>query len=188
MNQQHRNKIQSLVSPTDDPGDTPDCITESGPCTWNMATSAINWPIFSKYGFPLQPKFNLAFLVRPEPPKGMPAQNMASSAKTAKIILVGPKKVKKYFFEKVRNFSVLDERGCQAAWGFDHWGPFGRAKGVLGHMGKIHRIFTCIEGKSANFSKYGFSLQPKLNYEKIDPARPLGTSRTPQGHQPYIFR
>ena len=38
------------------------------------------------------------------------------------------------------------------------------AKGVPGHMGQIHPIFTCIEGKSANFSKYGFSLQPKLDY------------------------
>ena len=27
----HRNKIQSLVSPTDDPGDAPDCMCESGP-------------------------------------------------------------------------------------------------------------------------------------------------------------
>ena len=33
----HRNKIQSLVPPTDDPGDAPDCMCESGPCTWDMA-------------------------------------------------------------------------------------------------------------------------------------------------------
>ena len=29
----HRNKIQSLVLPTDDPEDASDCITEYGPCT-----------------------------------------------------------------------------------------------------------------------------------------------------------
>ena len=29
----HRNKIQLLVSPTDDRGDAPECITEYGPCT-----------------------------------------------------------------------------------------------------------------------------------------------------------
>ena len=34
--------------------------------------------------------------------------------------------MKKYFFEKIRNFSALDERDCQAAWLFAHWGQFGR--------------------------------------------------------------
>ena len=53
----HRNKIQSLVSPTDDPGDASGCITESGPCTWNMAISAINQPIFQNKGFPCSPRW-----------------------------------------------------------------------------------------------------------------------------------
>ena len=30
------------------------------------------------------------------------------------------------FFEKIHNFSALDERDCQAAWLFAHWGQFGR--------------------------------------------------------------
>ena len=34
--------------------------------------------------------------------------------------------MKKYFFEKIRNFSALDERDCQAAWLFAHWDQFGR--------------------------------------------------------------
>ena len=38
------------------------------------------------------------------------------------------------------------------------------AKGVLGHMRQIHPISTCTEGKSANFSKYGFSPEPTLDY------------------------
>jgi len=48
----HRNKIQSLVLPTDDPGDAPDCITEYGPLPVNMAIYAINQPIFQNKGFP----------------------------------------------------------------------------------------------------------------------------------------
>ena len=36
----HRNKIQSLVSPTDDPGDAPDCITESSSTTDHNGESA----------------------------------------------------------------------------------------------------------------------------------------------------
>ena len=55
----HRNKIQLLVSPTDDPGDTPDCMCESGPCTWDMAISAINRPIFQSMGFPCNPSWIL---------------------------------------------------------------------------------------------------------------------------------
>ena len=42
----HRNKIQSLVLPTDDPGDAPDCITEYCPVPVNMAVSAVTQPIF----------------------------------------------------------------------------------------------------------------------------------------------
>ena len=48
----HRNKIQSLVLPTDDPGDAPDCITEYGPLPVNMAIYAINQPIFRTSDFP----------------------------------------------------------------------------------------------------------------------------------------
>ena len=39
----HRNKIESLVSPTDDPGDAPDCMCESGPlyrADWEPATTS----------------------------------------------------------------------------------------------------------------------------------------------------
>ena len=53
-------------------------------------------------------------------------QNMASSAKTAKVTPVGPKKCRKItknFLGKVRNFSVLDKGDCQTAWVFAHWGP-----------------------------------------------------------------
>ena len=34
--------------------------------------------------------------------------------------------MKKHIFEKIRNFSALDERDCQAAWLLAHWGQFGR--------------------------------------------------------------
>ena len=69
----HRNKIQSLVLPTDDPGDAPDCITEYGPCTCEYGRMCHTAPTAQKYGFALQPTLHLAFLVRPEPSKSMPA-------------------------------------------------------------------------------------------------------------------
>ena len=56
----HRNKIQSLVSPTDDPGDAPDCMCEYGPVPVNMAISAINRPVFQIRGFPLNPSWILS--------------------------------------------------------------------------------------------------------------------------------
>ena len=73
--------IQSLVLPTDDPGDTPDCMCEYGPLPVNMATHAINQPIFRTSDFFLELKLHLAFLVRPEPPNSYgQSQNMANSA------------------------------------------------------------------------------------------------------------
>ena len=56
----HRNKIQSLVVPTEDPRDAPDCIAEYDPCTCEYGTA-------QKYGSSRKPKLDLAFLVRPEP-------------------------------------------------------------------------------------------------------------------------
>ena len=54
---------------------------------------------------------------------------MANSEKTAKKSPKTKKMVKKwkkYIFEKIRNFSALDERDCRAAWLFAHWDQFGR--------------------------------------------------------------
>ena len=48
----HRNKIQSLVSPTDDPVDARDCMCESGPCTCEYGHICLKSANFSKYGFP----------------------------------------------------------------------------------------------------------------------------------------
>ena len=59
-----------------------------------------------------------------------------AACKTAKITPVGPKKgqtMKNYFFEKVRNFSILDERECQTAWLFAYLGPFGRQRRAWPH-------------------------------------------------------
>ena len=59
--------------------------------------------------------------------------------------------MKKIFFEKIRNFSALDERDCQAAWLFAHWGQFGRETRAWPdgadpphfhmHIGKIGQFF-----------------------------------------------
>ena len=81
---------------------------------------------------------------------------MASSAKTAKITLVGPKKrSKKYFLRKFAIFQPL-MRGTAKRHGFLIIGTHFVARGVLGHMRQIHPIFTCIEGKLANFRSMGF--------------------------------
>ena len=97
------------------------------------------------------------------------------------------KNVEKYFLGKSAIFQSLIRE--TAKWhGVLHIRAHLVAKGVLGHMRQIHPISTCTEGKSANFSKYGFSPEPTLDYVQIVPRIPLGTSRTPQGHQPCIFR
>ena len=59
--------------------------------------------------------------------------------------------MKKNIFEKTRNFSALDERDCQAAWLFAHWGQFGRETRAWPdgadpphfhmHLGKIGQFF-----------------------------------------------
>ena len=61
----HRNKIQSLVLPTDDPGDAPDCITEYGPCTCEYGRMCHTAPTAQKYGFSPEPTLDLTFLMRP---------------------------------------------------------------------------------------------------------------------------
>ena len=125
----HRNKIQSLVSPTDDPGDAPDCMCESGPLYLEYGHICHKSANFSKYGFSAEPKLDFVTLVLLKPPKSMPASKYGQQRENGKQIPKPKKngqKMKKYFFEKIRNFSALDERDCQAAWLFAHWGQFGR--------------------------------------------------------------
>ena len=81
---------------------------------------------------------------------------MANSEKTAKKNHQKKKTKKigqkmKNIFEKIRNFSALDERDCQAAWLFAHWGQFGRETRAWPdgadpphfhmHIGKIGQFF-----------------------------------------------
>jgi hypothetical protein len=94
---------------------------------------------------------------------------MANSAKTAKKSPKIKKRSKplKNIFEETRNFLALDERDCQAASLFAHWGQFGRKTrawpdgadptrfhmhiGKIGHFFRI-RVFpqtqagVCIDG------------------------------------------
>ena len=185
----HRNKIQSLVSPTDDPGDAPDCMCESGPCTCEYGRMCHAAPTAQKYGFSPEPMLDLAFLVRPKPSKSMPATKYGQQRENRKSHPGGPEKMSKNKknWGKVRNFQSLI-RETAKRHGALHIGAHLVAKGVLGHMRQIHPISTCTEGNSANFSKYGFSPEPTLDYVQIVTRIPLETSRTPQGHQPCIFR
>ena len=80
----HKNKIQSLLLPTYDPPDAPDCMCEYGACICKYGRMCHTATTTQKFGFSLQPELDLAFLVRPEPPKVCQLQNMANSAKPAK--------------------------------------------------------------------------------------------------------
>ena len=77
--------------------------------------------------------------------------------------------------EKVRNFSVLNEKIYQTAWLVANCSPFGCERRAWPHAGDSPH-FRMQKGKSTIFSKFGFSIKPKLV-----PARPLSSSRTPQG-------
>ena len=87
----HRNKIQSLVLPTDDPGDALDCMCEYGPCTCEYGRMCHTALTAQKFEFSLKLTLHLAFLVRPEPSISYgQRRNMANSAQTAESTPVGP--------------------------------------------------------------------------------------------------
>ena len=142
----HRNKIQSLVSPTDDPGDAPDCMCESGPLYLEYGHICHKSANFSKYGFSAEPKLNFVTLVLLKPPKSMPASKYGQQRENGK---KSPKpkkngqKMKKYFLRKSAIFQPL-MRGTAKQHGFLHIGANLVAKRALGQMGQIHPISTCI--------------------------------------------
>ena len=91
-------------------------------------------------------------LVLLKPPKSMPASKYGQQRENGKKITKNKKWSKKeIIFEKIRNFSALDERDCQAAWLFAHWGQFGRETRAWPdgadpphfhmHIGKIGQFF-----------------------------------------------
>ena len=134
----HRNKIQSLVSPTDDSGDAPDCMCESGPCTCEYGHIYSTAPTAQKYGFSLQPALDLAFLVRPKPSKSMPATKYGQQRENRKSHPGGPEKTSKnkkiFFLGKSAIFQSLI-RETAKRHGVLHIRAHLVAKGVLGHMG-----------------------------------------------------
>ena len=141
----HRNKIHSLVLPTDDPGDAPDCITENGPYTCEYGRICPTAPTSQKYGVALEPTLHLTFLVRQELSKSMPATKHDQQRLNRKNYPGGPDKGSTNIF--LRNVSVLDEGDCQTAWLFAHWGPFSRQRhgaeppNFHMHTGKIGQFF-----------------------------------------------
>ena len=70
--------------------------------------------------------------------------------------------MKNYFLRKSAIVHPL-MRGTAKQHSFLHIGASLVAKRVLGHMGQIQPISTCIQEKSANFFKIGFSVEPKLD-------------------------
>ena len=143
----HRNKIQSLVLPKDDPGDAPDCMCEYGPCTCEYGRMCHTAPTAEKYGVSLEPTLHLGTVKKYAIHKIWPA-----ARKPQKSPRWARKRVENKKMRKSAIFQSL-MRGTAKRHGFLHIGAHLVAKGVLGHMGWIHPIFTCVEGKSANFSK-----------------------------------
>ena len=131
----HRNKIQLLVSPTDDPGDAPDCMCEYGPCTCEYGRMCHTAPTAQKYGFSVEPTLDLAFLVQPNPSKSMPATKYGQQRKNRRKNPGGPPKKSKIFFW--RKFAIFQSliRGTAKRHGFLHIGAHLAAKGAIGHMG-----------------------------------------------------
>ena len=144
-----RNKIQSLVLPTDDPGDALDCITEYGPCTCEYSHMCHTAPTAQKYGFSLQPTLHFAFLVRLEPSNSMPAAKWPKARKPRKGAWQALKRVKKtkkiYLF--LRRSAIFRSlmRVTTKRHGFLHIRAHLVAKGVLGHMGQIPLLGIVLE-------------------------------------------
>ena len=120
----------------------------------NMAISAMNRPIFQNKGFSCSQrcichpcaaktaKKHASFKIWPTARKRQGNhQKLKKSVKKLKNI-----------FEKTRNFSALDERDCQAAWLFAHWGQFGRERRAWPN-GADPPIFHMHRGKISHFSE-----------------------------------
>ena len=131
------------------------------PVPVNMAVCAMQHRPLRSMGFPWNPCWcgqNRQEVCQP--------QNMASSAETAKVTPVGPqkgRKIKKIFFEKVHNFSVLDKGDCQTTWLCAHWGPFGRETRFWPD-GADPPHFDMHIGEIGQFFEVWVFLQPKLDY------------------------
>ena len=82
----HRNKIQSLVSPTHDPGDASDCMCESGPPYLEYGHICHKSANFSKYGVSLKPELDFVTLVLLKPPESMPVSKYGQQRKNGKEI------------------------------------------------------------------------------------------------------
>ena len=143
----HRNKIQSLVSPTDDPGDASDCMCESGPCTCEHGHICHKSANFSKQGFSIEPKLDFVTLVLLKTAKKHASFKIWPTARKRQKNHQKLKKMvknrKKIFLRKSAIFQPL-MRGTAKQHGFLHIGANLVAKRALGQMGQIHPISTCI--------------------------------------------
>ena len=141
----HRNKIQSLVLPTQMALETPrTALQNMARVPVNMAVCAIQHRL--SWIWPSWCGWNGGIVCQ--------LRNMTNSAETAEsTLVVHQKKSKnKTIFEKVRSFSALHEGNCQMAWLFAYWGPFGRQRRAWSHEADpphfhmhIGRIGQCFE-------------------------------------------
>ena len=140
----HRNKIQSLVLPTDDPRDAPDCITEYGPVPVNfyICPKSAN---FSKFGVSIEHKLHFVTVVLLKPPKEMPASKYGQQRKNSEILpKINRSRKWNCFGEAPQVFSPRS-KGLPSSMAFCTLGPFWLQNGA------DPPISTCIEEKLARF-------------------------------------
>ena len=152
--------------------------TEHCPCSYEYGRMCHTAPAAQKYGFSWEPMLHLAFLVRPESSKSMPATKHGQQRKNRKNHPGGPKKGSK------NNLM----RGTAKWHGFLHIGSHLVTKGVLGHMRQITPFPHAQRENRPIFSKYGFSPQVGLGVD--GPCNTAGhlqsTPGTPAMHFPLL--
>ena len=98
-------------------------------------------------------------------------------------------KNEKNIFEKIRNFSALDERDCQTAWPFAHWGQFGRER-ALGRMGADPPHFHMHIGEIGQFFEVWVFRRTNAELCVDGPCKTAGhlqnTPGTPAMHFPLV--
>ena len=90
------------------------------------------------------------------------------------------------FLWKVCNFSVVDEGDCETAWLSAHWGQFGHKRSAR-QNGADTPIFHLHREKTRHFFEVWGFLYTHAGLCVNGPCKTLGTSRTPQTRQQYIF-
>ena len=129
------------------------------PCTWNMAISALNRPIFQNKGFPSNQCWILSPWCCQNRQKACQPQNMANSEKTAKkspkLKKNWSKKWKNIFWENPQFFSPWWE-GLPSSMAFCTLGPIWSRNARLARWGRSTPFPHAYRENRPNFRSMGF--------------------------------